>query len=211
MNSVTEHCQELGERRELMAMMINKLSEEGAWDSFKAKDIPEEIVQHVLSELDLGKSPNQVRREMGIKSQTSKEWQKISSAIKMGYRVNAPTYFHRLVSRQEKMAEKLATIIEKVLDQDVQILKDTVNKEGVPLLRTYSKEITNMIDAYNRLTQGIIKNGKDLGVFAETGNEGKGGGTTIIVKSNITLKAPEAKVPLTVEAHVVGKEGLPKP
>lgn len=206
--NATENCREIAERREVMSLLINKMSEAGAWDSMKAKDVPDEIVQHVLSELSLGKSPVEVRREMGIKSQTSKEWAKISAAIKMGYRVNATTYFHHLISRQERMAGKLEKVINHVLDQDVDTLQETEDAKGNSIFSYWAKDIAGLIDSYNRLTQGIIKNGKDLGVFADPGSEGaKGTGPTIIVKSHITL-GPKEPIPTTFD---VSKKELPKP
>jgi hypothetical protein len=211
MTKSTEHCRELASMRETVSLLVNKMSEEGMWDSLKAKDVPEEIISHVLTELELGKDPGTVRREMGIKSQTSKEWQKIAAAIKGGHRVNTPMYFHRLMTRQERMAGKLEKVINFVLDQDVEQIQDTTDSKGEPIFRGWVKDISGMVDSYNRLTQGIIKNGKDLGVFADGGGDGKGSGTTIIVKSNITLKAPEKKEPKTVEAQVVSKKELPKP
>jgi hypothetical protein len=208
----TESNQIIGSRKEAVSLLINKISEEGLWDSMKAKDVPEEVVKHVITELDLGKDPSQVRREMGIKSQTSKEWQKISAAIKMGYRVNSTTYFHRMFSRNENVQAKLYALVDKFLEQDIDALKE-LDDDDKPWLRTYAKEITPMIDALNRLQQGVVKVGKDLGVFTDPASENKGGGgVTIVVKSNIMLPTPEdvikerAKI---VEAQVVGKKELP--
>lgn len=214
MSKMTAHTRAIGARREVIATMINKLSEDGLWDSMKAKDVPDEIIKHVLTELDLGKDPTTVRREMGIKSQTCKEWQKISAAIKMGYRVNSTTYFHRLFSRSERMQEKLFAIIDKVLVQDVEVLKK-LDGDDKPWMRTFAKEITPMIDAHNRLQQGIVKVGKDLGVFTDAAHDHKSQGTTIIVNSNITLKSPDQVVSdraaKVIEAEIVGKKELPKP
>lgn len=210
MTKLTEHCQAIASQKEIVSLLVNKMSEEGMWDSLKAKDVPEEIVAHVLSELELGKDPAAVRREMGIRSQTGKEWQKIAAAIKAGHRVNTTFYFHRLMTRQERMATKLETVINFVLDQDVEEIQETKDAEGKSIFKGWVKDISGMVDSYNRLTQGIIKNGKDLGVFAEPSGDGKGGGVTINIKSNILLKAPEKKEPKTVEAHVVSKEGLSK-
>ena len=208
MRSVTKSNQERGAEKETLGMLVSKMSEEGMWDSLKAKDVPDEIVKHVLTEIELGKEPAEIRRELGIRSQTGKEWQKIAAAIKAGHRVNTTFYFHRLLTRQERMAGKLETVINFVLDQDIEEIQNTRDENDKSIFKGWVKDISGMVDSYNRLTQGIIKNGKDLGVFAESGGDSKGG-TTIIVKSNITLKAPEKSEPKTVEAHVVGKERLP--
>lgn len=208
--SSREACQQKADERSAMALVINKMSEEGAWDSMRARDVPEEIVNHVMAEIDTGTPMSEIRKGLGIRSSSAKEWGKIVAALKMGYRINAPTFFHRLYTRQERMATKLEKVIDVILDDDVEALKEVDPDTGVSKLRTWSKDITGLIDSYNRLTQGIIKNGKELGVFAETGGEGKGSGTTIIVKSNITLKAPEKPQPKTVEVSRVGQEKLPK-
>jgi hypothetical protein len=207
----TENCKEIAQRREVVAQIINKHNEEGLWDTMKAKDVPEEVVQYVMSQIDLGVDPSQVRRELGIKSQTSKDWQKISAAIKMGYRVNATTYFHRLMGRNERIATGLYKILDHVLEQDVETLKETDN-EGKPWLKTYSKDITQMVDALNRLQQGTVKLGKDLGVFADNSDGKSNTGTTIIVQSNIVIPKgkPVGSREKVIEGEVVGQKRLPK-
>ncbi len=200
MASRTEHCRDIGKRRETVAMIVNKMSEQGMWDSLKAKDVPEDIVHHVLSEIELGKDPRDIRKELGIKTQTSKEWQKISAAIKMGYRVSAPTFFHRLIGRNEKLSEKLYKILDEVLDTDVEYLKNNETEKGERFLKIFSKDVTPMIDAMNRLQQGTVKLGKDLGVFADPQAEQKGGGgVTIVVKSNIAMPSAEELVKKKLE------------
>ncbi len=209
----TQNCREISERREVVASIINKMNEEGLWDSLKARDVPDEIITHVMAEIDLGKDPREIRRELGIKTQTSPEWQKISAAIKQGYRVNATTYFHRLIGRNEKISSKLYKLIDYWLDQDQEKLKELDENDKVHL-ESYVKSITPMIDAMNRLQQGTVKLGKDLGVFADPSSEHKGGsgGQTIVVKTNIMLPPAEELVKAkkkTVEGEVVGKKELP--
>lgn len=209
-----KQCREIASRRESVSLMLNKMSEEGLWDSLKAKDVPDDIIQHVLAELELGKSPQMVRREMGIGSQTSKEWQKISAAIKLGYRVNTPTFFHKIFTRTERIGDKIDGFLNDFLDQDRERLKE-LDKDGIPLLDSYVKCLTPMVDSYNRLLQGQVKIGRDLGVFTDPNTEGKGttGGVTIIVKSNIQLPSTQemAKKKIdTVEVEVVGQKELSK-
>jgi hypothetical protein len=210
-----EVCKDNARRKEVVSLIINKMNEDGIWDSMKAKDVPEEIVEHVVAEIDLGKSPSQIRKEMGIRSQTGKEWQKISAAIKQGYRVNSTTYFHRLFGRNEKISEKLEKILNKVLDDDVEILKNLKTEDGTTFLKIFTKEVTPMIDALNRLQQGTVKLGVDLGVFNPPGGgEGKSSGVTFIIKSNILLPSAKEIVKQkieTVEAEVVSQKELPKP
>lgn len=212
----SKQYKEIGARKESVSMICNKLSEEGAWDSMKARDVPQEIVQHVLSQIDIGKDPREIRKELGIHSQTSKEWQKIAAAIKIGYRVNAPTYFHRLIGRNEKIADKLYKVIDKVLDTDVDYLMDNETKEGERFLKIFAKDVTPMIDAMNRLQQGTVKIGKDLGVFADTGGESKGsGGVTMVIKTNVILPSPQElvkqKKQKIIEAEVVeSKNKVPR-
>lgn len=202
--------QELGRRREVIALIVNKLSEEGAWDSMRAKDVPDEIINYVLTQIEMGYDPREVRKSLGIKSQTSKEWQKIASAIKMGYRVNTSAYFHRLLGRNEKISEKLYRILNEVLDDDVAELKKKTTKKGETFLSLFVGEVTPMIDAMNRLQLSTVKLGRDLGVFTNPdAQQGGGGGTTIVVKSNILIPSPEKmirdkiKEENTIEAEVV--------
>lgn len=205
--------------QEVVALMCNKLSEEGMWDSLKARDIPDDIIKFVLSEIDTGKDPREIRKSLGIHSQTSKEWQKISAAIKLGYRVNAPTYFHRLLGRNEKIVNKLYAVIDKVLDTDVDYLMNNSTEKGQSFLNIFAKDVTPMVDAMNRLQQGTVKIGRDLGVFSDPQAESKGaggqGGVTIVVKSHVIMKSPEEivreKRQKIIEAEIVeSKDSVPQ-
>ena len=182
--------QEIAARREAVHSILRKAVETKEFDSMKAKDVPQEILDHVSWCLEMGLRPNEIRKELGIRSQTSKEWQKISAAMKMGMRVDGTAFFLRLFGRNERMSDKMYKILDEVLDQDIEKLKET-DKKGVPLMDTYFKYATSMVDAMNRLQQSTVKIGADLGVFAEAGGEKGSGGTTIIIKNNVQLPTPK--------------------
>lgn len=184
------NCKEIGERREAVHSILRRYEDEALWDTVKARDVDPQILEHVQFELETGKSFNEIRRELGIRSGSSKAWQKIMAGIKAGWRVDSAGFVVRMVGRQEKIAGKLFRLIDTFLDQDAEKLKD-LDEDGVPLLESYSKAITPMIDSLNRLHQGSAKIGKDLGVFVDAPDQKGGAPTQIIIQNNVPLPTPQ--------------------
>lgn len=75
----------------------------------------------------------------------------------------------------------------------------TLTKDGdIVHLKGPTKELAALIDTFNKLSQGFVKLGKDLGAFVE-GDQGKGGqGVTIVVNTMVPL--PKQK---DIDAEIV--------
>lgn len=181
-----ENLKEIGERRAAVHSILTRYKDDALWDTVKARDVDPEILEYIQFELEHGKDLNQIRRELKLGSATSKPWQKIMAGIKAGWRVDSGGLFVRMLGRQEKLAGKLFKLIDKGLEVDLEDLQGSDTK-GILILDTYAKSITPMIDALNRLHQGTVKIGKDLGVFAESG-DGKGAtAPQIIIQNNVPM------------------------
>jgi hypothetical protein len=184
------NCKEIGDRRAEVHAILRRYEGDALWDTIKARDVDPQIIEHIQFELEHGKDLAQIRRELKLGSATSKAWQKISAALKAGYRVDSTGLFVRMLGRQEKLASKLYKMLDIYLDEDTEKLKKE-DDEGVRLLDSYSKAITPMIDAMNRLHQSTVKIGKDLGVFTD-GADGKGGSAPqIIIQNNVPMPSPQ--------------------
>lgn len=193
MTKALEAIHEITERKERVHSILRRYEGEALWDTMKAKDVDPEILEHIQIELAHGKELRTIRRELGIASQTSKQWIKISAALKAGWRVDSAGLFITMLGRQEKLASKMYKLVDEFLDTDskaIEELKKT-DKKGVPLLDAYIKYMTPMIDALGRNQKTTVEIGKALGVFQESNEAGKSQGTTIVIQNNVPLPTPQ--------------------
>lgn len=201
----TANCKEIGDRRAEVHSILTRYKDEALWDTIKARDVDPAILEHIQFELEHGKDLSQIRRELKLGSASSKAWQKVMAGIKAGWRVDSSGLFVRMLGRQEKLAGKLFKLIDKGLEVDLEDLQGE-DVKGIKVLDTYAKSITPMIDALNRLHQGTVKIGKDLGVFVDAG-DGKtsGSGTQIIIQNNVPIPTPQTIVANKVKDVVESK------
>lgn len=159
-----------GKAREI----VQRYNAERLWDNLKARDVPAEVLEFAKDQLEAGFGIQAVRRQLGIKSALDKSWVKIASALRGGTRVDASAFFLRMQTRCETVAQKLYEFVDQAL----------TDPEKMAVI---GKEVTMACDAMNRMQQGMVKVGRELGVFETQGEGGKSGGTTIIVQSNVNL------------------------
>lgn len=185
--------QALYQRREEVHTLIRRFDDEQIWDQIQAKDIPAHVIDFVMSRLEDGADYTQVRRQLGIARSTDKSWRKIMSALKQGFRVDGQAHLQQIAFEYRSMSQKMRKQINEAFEYGVPMM----DKEGnVHMVQGPTKELAGMIDAYNRLNQGFIKNAKDLGAYVEQ-EQGKGSsGVTIVVQSAVQL--PSIK---DVQAH----------
>lgn len=200
--------QKLGQQREIVHQIVKKYDEESVWDQIKSRDVPSELIDYVQDRIIEGWDFSKIRRQLGIKSASAKSWQKIMSAIRMGYRIDGTALLVQKGWEYQAMSDKLKRLIDDAIENGTAQLTadgDIVKLPGI------TKEIIGAIDAYNRLTQGFIKNGRDLGAFIDPGTgggkDGSGGGVTIVVQSMVGLPS-KAEVKKHHEDRKVENERL---
>lgn len=160
---------------------VEKLTAEGAWEKILSKDVPGEVTAFVLEASKEGRSIDQIRNALGIKTSTDARWRKIMTAIRSGKRVDAVAVFHKWMERNERVGDKLSLLLDEMLENE-----KPVNKFLLMALSTLST-----------LQRNTVSIGKDLGVFVDPQEKSSGGqGTTIIVQTNVP--SPDPKV---IEIH----------
>lgn len=180
-------------RREFVHSIIQKCDEEQIWDNIKARDVDPEVLDYVRQQLIDGWDFTAIRRQLGIRRSTDKSWTKIMSALKQGYRVDGTAYLIHIGGKYKQLADKMYTQITEAIENGIEVMDKTGT---IRKLKGPSQELAGYIDAYNRLNQGFIKNGKDLGAFVDNDGKGPAGGVTIIVQSNVPMPSQEQ-----IEAH----------
>lgn len=176
-----------------MHALIRRYDDENTWDQIQARDVPAHVIDFVHEQLENGFEYTQVRRQLGIKRSTDKAWRKIMSALKQGFRIDGQAHLQQIAYEYRAISQK----VRRQIDHAFQHGTPVVDKEGgVTMVKGPTRELAGMIDTYNRLNQGFIKNAKDLGAYVE--QEGKSGnsGVTIVVQSAVQL--PSIK---DVKAH----------
>lgn len=192
-----EHLTDVYRRREIVAKIVRRYDEESIWDNLKSRDVDPQLVDFVLEQISKGRDYTEIRKDLGILRSTDKSWQKIMAAIKQGFRYDGTAFLVQKANEYQRVAGKLLKQIEEALDKGTQV----VTKDGdVVRITGPTKELSMAVDTYNRLTQGFIKNGKDLGAFVDHEQGGKGGGVTIQIVSAVNL--PSLK---EVKAHQEAK------
>lgn len=180
-------------RREVVASLIKKMDETAIWDTIQSRDVPAELIDYVCDQLKKGKNFGQIRKKMGILRSNDKSWQKIMAALKRGTRIDGTAFLVQKSYELQAMSDKLKDQIMEAFDKGTPVV--TKNSDGssqIEYVHGPSKELSATIDAYNRLQQGYVKLGRDLGAFVdETGGKG-GGGVTIVVQNQIPM--PDQKV-----------------
>lgn len=191
---VQESVQRVAKLREEVSLLVKRYDDEQIWDNLQSRDLPAEMIDFVISELERGKDYTQIRMGLGILRSTDKSWKKIMGALKQGFRIDGPAHLMQIAFEYRNISGKMRAQIMDAFDKGVAI----PTKDGFEIIKGPTKELAMMIDSYNRLNQGFIKNAKDLGAYVEQDGKGGGGsgGVTIQVFSNVAL--PSLK---DVEAH----------
>lgn len=171
--------------REEVHEIVRTYDAAGLWDTVQARDLPPMLMDYVIDRLRDGWDHEQIRRQLGIPRETDKSWKKITAAIQQGNRVNAPVVFAVIQNNYDSLSNKIKEQIELAFEYGTEV----PTKDGVCTIKGPTKELAGMIDAYNRLQQGKVKIGKDLGVYQDKDAGRGGGGVTIVVKSAVQLPA----------------------
>jgi hypothetical protein len=206
----TQQRAELKIRQTAARMLIEENTERKLWDTLQAKDIDPRIVEQVADMLATSADTRYIRRELGL--QNDRAWRKVLAAVRGGIRVNGTALMARWLTQNEKIAGLMQSLIERELEQ-MQNGTDTVDAEGRPVKKYagFSKEITMAVDAINRLRQGTVKLGKELGVYEQPGEAGKGGGgVTIVVQSGVPFPTAEAIAKSQAESREQNRELVEK-
>jgi hypothetical protein len=177
--------QEIMLRRETVHAMVKRHDDEALWDAIQARDIPTEISDYVVEQLKNGFDYHQIRRQIGIRSATDKSWKKIMAGIRQGFRVDGTAFLVHKATEMESISKKLKEQIIHAFEHGIEVL----DKNGeTKMIKGPSKELSMAVDAYNRLQQGFVKLGKDLGAFIDNdGGKGGSGGVTIVVKTSVPM------------------------
>lgn len=177
------------EERDAVRAIVKRHDDERLWDNMQSKDVPQEIVDYVMTKFQEGYNAAQVRRFLSIRRGLDPSWRKIMAAVRGGARADVVGLFNRYLARNEKLASRLTMIIDKATDIEVDPDDPKSLKEYQKLLVTVGKEVSQGADAINRLQQATIKMGKDIGLFGEQDSGGKGG-VTIVVQNHVPLPTP---------------------
>lgn len=172
--------------------LVKQFDEQALWDAVKSKDIPAAMLDFVRDKLEEGWELPQIRRQMGIPRSNDKSWTKILAALKAGFRVDGTAFLVKKAAEFNKLSNKLKDQIEDAFKDGVPMLvKFADGTSKIERVHGPTKELSMAIDTWNRLQQGFVKMGQDLGAFVV--QEGKGGGgTTIVVQNNIGLPDQKA-------------------
>jgi hypothetical protein len=195
-------CENPAERArelKLLAQSLVKVNDqEQRWEGMLTKEVPQEIIQHVLEELAAGKTPYEVRMDLGISKPTAASWKKIMAAVRAGTRIDSVGYFRTWLRRNETLAQKLYEKLEKTIDEADGVGEEfeTVyegKKKSIIATGKIGKDFGMLVDALNRLQQGTVKMGRELGIFSDPNQAqgGGGGGVTIVVNTNVPTPTPE--------------------
>ena len=185
-----KHIDGISERREIAHALVKRNNELALWDSIQARDVDPQILEFVIEQFELGTEPRGIRRILGINASTDKSWKKILAGVRQGIRVDSTGMFLRLHTQNELIGGKMQKLIEHELTS-MQERAEGKDSE-LPPYRGFSKEITMAVDALNRLRQGTVKLGKELGVFEQPGEKGQGGGgVTIVIKNHIPFPSAQ--------------------
>ena len=182
----TEQTNELGDMRERAALVVKKNDELAHWDAMQARDVPAILTEFVHDRIKAGDTLAAIRTALGIQRATDRSWKKILASLKQGYRVDSTALFSMMMARNEGISKKLHEMIGEAMEHGMDVL---TAKGNIVKIKSLTREITGAIDSLNRLQQGTVKVGQDLGVF-ETAAEkstgsGGGAGVTIVIKSNV--------------------------
>lgn len=193
-STMLTHVQKVGRLREEVSAIVKRYDDEQVWDNIQSRDLPAEMINYVIDKLESGKDYTQIRKDLGILRSTDKSWKKIMGALKQGFRIDGPAHLMQIAFEYRSMSGKMREMIHEAFEKGVAI----PTKDGFEIIKGPTKELAMMIDSYNRLNQGFIKNAKDLGAYVDQDGKGGGGagGVTIQVFSNVAL--PSLK---DVEAH----------
>jgi hypothetical protein len=191
----TKHIRDLADAREQAHAIVKRYNNEALWDSIQARDIPPEVLEYVIEAIKNGFELSQVRRQLGIISTVDKAWKKILAGIRQGVRIDSTGMYLRWHWQNENLARKMQDLLELELENMQKAARGELEKpDGTKVAYSgFTKELTMAVDALNRLRQGTVKLGKELGVFEQPGQSGGGGsgGVTIIVKSNVPMPSME--------------------
>lgn len=178
---IAKKREKTNEARAIATKFVEKLPDKQMWDSIKARNVPPEITNSVMEDLDSGLDAGYVRRKLGIKTSTDPRWKKILASVRQGTRIDSIGMFRRILTRNEIIASK--------------IFENLVGKDGEGKI-ILSKESAMNIDAFNRLQASSVKIGKDLGVYADPNEARGGGGVTINVITHVPMPSEKE-----IEAH----------
>jgi hypothetical protein len=178
-STAAEQRETMTAQRELAYSLIHRI-EPKEWNGVKASDVPVAITGYVLERIKEKASLAQIRKELGIKDAHGRIWRKILANMGQNFRVDAPAMFARWLMQQESLSDKMQDLVEDLLDKanDADASKKYIH---------LTKELTMGIDALNRLRQGTVKLGKELGVFADPSERAGGQGVTIVVQNSVKL------------------------
>ena len=169
-----------------MRAIVKRMDDGAVWDAIEAKDIPHELSEHVINQIEAGCEPAMVRRQLGIKRPNDKRWKKIVASIRQGIKVDVYSMYSRWVKQNEDLSNKMSKLLEETLEKAVGIGPEAI-KDGDNQVFSgrVGKEFAQMVDAMNKLRQGTVRTGKDLGLFDDSSGGGNAAGVTIVVKSNV--------------------------
>lgn len=168
--------------------LVKRNDEEMLWDRLNARDVQPEIIEYVMQYMEKGFSFRQSMASLGIRHTTDPRWKKIMSAIKQGIRIDTTGMFVRWFTQNENIANKLQHQIEKVLDHIITDENGNAKPESINIaMMKLNQNVSLAVDSLNRLRQGTVKLGKDLGIFLDPSAGGGGNGPQIIVQNNIAL------------------------
>lgn len=171
-------------RREEVRALVRRYDQELVWDEIQARDVPAEMIDYVTEALERGDSYDMVRRQLGIPRRTDKAWKKIMAALKQGFRIDGQALLQQIAYEYRSMSQKIRDQIDDAFENGVEVL----DKDGCRhRLMGPQPQLAGMIDTYNRLNQGFIKNAKDLGAYVEQEGKGKDSGVTIVIQSAVQL------------------------
>lgn len=175
-----------------MKAIVRQFDEQAIWDNIKSKDIPPALLDFVREKIEEGFELAQIRRQLGIPRANDKAWTKILAALKSGFRIDGTGFLIKKAAEFTKVSNLLKDQIETAFKDGVPMLiKHQDGTSEIQNVHGPTKELSMAIDAWNRLQQGFVKLGKDMGAFVEGENRG-GGGVTIVVQSNVQI--PDQKV-----------------
>ena len=154
--------------------LVTRFEDDKLWDGIRAHDVPAEIVDFVIAEAKKGTSFVDIRKKLGITHHLSASWRKISAAIRGGTRVEGSVLYHRFSARAEKAVLRL----DKTADYYAKKPKE------------FGKELAMITDAINRTQAGMIRMGKELGIFVDHSEKNREG-VTVIVNTNVPMPSPK--------------------
>jgi hypothetical protein len=172
--------------------VITQMDDDKLWDSVHARDIPPKIIEFVTQKLEAGSTAGEIARDLRLPGgKNSKQWKKIQSYFRQGFRADAEAFLYQKTTEYYHMLVKYKEILLDAIENGTpHVVSDGVGPTEVIRVKGATKELAAMIKIYNESISAPVKLWKDFGAIGEKKDVGTSG-VNIQVINNIPMPSSE--------------------